>query len=91
MNSPVTPCNTGTVVSVRGSVIDVRFDLQLPPVYSLLRAGEDGRVLIEVLAQVDPHTVRCIGLTATQGLARGMNVTDTGGPLQAPRPTSLLI
>jgi F-type H+/Na+-transporting ATPase subunit beta len=84
MNSPVTPCNTGTVVSVRGSVVDVRFDLHLPPVYSLLRAGEDGRVLIEVLAQVDPYTVRCIGLTATQGLARGMNVSDTGGPLQAP-------
>jgi F-type H+/Na+-transporting ATPase subunit beta len=90
MNSPVTPCNTGTVVSVRGSVVDVRFDLQLPPVYSLLRAGEDGRVLIEVLAQVDPHTVRCIGLTATQGLARGMNVTDTGGPLQAPVGNSIL-
>ncbi len=90
MNDPATARNIGTVVSVRGSVVDVRFDAHLPPVYSLLRAGEDGRVLIEVLAQVDPHTVRGIGLTATQGLARGMNVADTGGPLQAPVGKSIL-
>jgi F-type H+/Na+-transporting ATPase subunit beta len=90
MNDPGTARNIGTVVSVRGSVVDVRFDAHLPPVYSLLRAGEDQRVLIEVLAQVDPHTVRGIGLTATQGLARGMNVTDSGGPLQAPVGKSIL-
>jgi F-type H+/Na+-transporting ATPase subunit beta len=90
MNDAGTARNIGTVVSVRGSVVDVRFDAHLPPVYSLLRAGEDQRVLIEVLAQVDPHTVRGIGLTATQGLARGMNVTDSGGPLQAPVGKSIL-
>jgi F-type H+-transporting ATPase subunit beta len=90
MNDPGAARNIGTVVSVRGSVVDVRFDAHLPPVYSLLRAGEDERVLIEVLAQVDPHTVRGIGLTATQGLARGMNVTDSGGPLQAPVGKSIL-
>jgi F-type H+-transporting ATPase subunit beta len=62
--------NVGTVVSVRGSVVDVRFEARLPPINSLLRAGEDGRVLIEVLAQIDQHRVRGIGLTPTQGLAR---------------------
>jgi F-type H+-transporting ATPase subunit beta len=41
-------------------------------------------VVIEVLAQIDRRTVRCIGLTATPGLARGMSVIDSGGPLQVP-------
>ena len=50
--------NVGTVFSVRGSVVDVRFEARLPPINSLLRAGEDGRVLIEVLAQIDEHRVR---------------------------------
>ncbi len=73
----------GTVVSVRGSVVDIRFDEQLPPIYSLLRAKE-GEIVIEVLAQLDAHRIRGIALTPTQGLARGAPVEDTGGPLTAP-------
>jgi F-type H+/Na+-transporting ATPase subunit beta len=84
MNDSACAPNTGTVVSVRGSVVDVRFGAHLPAIYSLLRAGPDGRVLIEVLAQIDQHIVRGIGLTPTQGLVRGTCVQDTGGPLQAP-------
>jgi len=76
--------NTGVVVSVRGSVVDIRFDAQLPPIYSLLYAGADQHIVIEVLAQRDARHVRGIALTPTQGLARGMAVLDTGGPLQAP-------
>jgi len=76
--------NIGLVTGVRGSVVDVRFDSHLPPVRTLLRAGPDGDVAIEVLAQLDAQRVRCIALTATQGLARGMPVRDTGVPLQAP-------
>jgi F-type H+/Na+-transporting ATPase subunit beta len=82
--------NIGTVVAVRGSVIDVRFETQLPPIYSLLRAGQDGRIRIEVLLQIDAHTVRGIGLTATQGLARGARVEDSGGPLLAPVGNAIL-
>lgn len=73
----------GTVVSVRGSVVDIRFDGHLPPIYSLLHAKE-GEIAIEVLAQLEAHCVRGIALTPTQGLARGMAVEDTGGPLKAP-------
>jgi F-type H+-transporting ATPase subunit beta len=76
--------NTGLVVSVRGSVVDIRFDRYLPPIYSLLRAGDEQQIVIEVLAQRDACHVRGIALTPTQGLARGMTVIDTGGPLQAP-------
>jgi F-type H+-transporting ATPase subunit beta len=76
--------NPGVVVSVRGSVVDIRFDGHLPPVYSVLRAGDKGQIVIEVLAQRDGRYVRGIALTPTQGLARGMAVEDTGGPLKAP-------
>jgi len=76
--------NTGEVVSVRGSVVDIRFDRQLPTIYSLLRAGDAQQIVIEVLAQRDAHHVRGIALTPTSGLARGMPVEDSGGPLQAP-------
>ena len=55
----------------------------MPPIYSLLHARE-GEIAIEVLAQLDAHRVRGIALTPTQGLARGMVVQDTGGPLKAP-------
>ncbi len=75
--------NLGAVVSVRGSVVDIRFDTHLPPIYSLLHA-QDGKIAIEVLAQLDAHHVRGMALTPTQGLARGMVVEDTGGPLKAP-------
>jgi len=68
---------------VRGSVVDIRFDAHLPPIYSVLYAME-GEIVIEILAQLDAHRVRGIALTPTQGLARGMAVEDTGGPLQAP-------
>jgi F-type H+-transporting ATPase subunit beta len=82
--------NHGVVTSVRGSVVDARFDHHLPPIYSLLRTGKDGRVAIEVLTQLDRHHVRGIALNPTEGLARGMAVEDTGGPLKVPVGKSIL-
>jgi len=82
--------STGTVAAVRGGVVDVRFASGLPPLHHLLIAGErsgdgDGAdVRIEVMAQLDPHTVRCVAATPTPGLARGDPVRDTGAPLQVP-------
>lgn len=75
--------NTGAVVSIQGSVVDIRFEKHLPPIYSLLHADEE-RISIEVLAHLDTHRVRGIALTPTQGLARGMAVKDTGGPIKVP-------
>jgi len=82
--------NIGAVVSVRGSVVDARFDEHLPAVYSILRAGPENKIVIEVLAQRDAHCVRGIALTPTQGLARGMPVEDTGGPLEVPVGNAIL-
>ena len=82
--------NAGVITAVRGSVVDVRFENRLPPIRSLLRAGADGAIAIEVLTQIDARQVRGIALTPTQGLARGMQATDTGGPLLAPVGKAIL-
>ncbi len=80
----------GVVVAVRGSVVDIRFETRLPAIYSVLHAGPNAEIVIEVLAQRDPKHVRGIALTPTQGLARGMVATDTGGPLKAPVGPAIL-
>ncbi|MEO7107957.1 MAG: F0F1 ATP synthase subunit beta [Rhodoferax sp.] len=89
LSSPPSVRHLGTVVAVRGSVVDVRFETDLPPIRTLLHADE-GRVVLEVLAQRDAHLVRAIALTSTQGLARGDVVQDTGAPLNAPVGTGIL-
>ena len=81
--------NTGIIVSVRGSVVDVLFKKNLPAINSLLYAS-NGAVVIEVLSHLDTQRVRTIALTPTQGLARGMPVEDSGGPLKAPVGKAIL-
>src|SRR5208337_1586627 len=80
----------GTVVAVRGSVVDARFERDLPHINTVLRTGRGGEIVIEVLAQLDEHQVRGIALTPTQGLARGMSVQDTGEPLKVPVGRNIL-
>jgi len=82
--------NQGMVVSVRGSVVDVRFTESLPEINSVLLAGDDDRILIEVMVHLDSETARGIALTPTSGLARGSLVTDTGQPVTAPVGEKLL-
>jgi len=74
----------GRVVAVRGNVVDVIFTGTPPPRYRALRTGPDNSIVLEVEAHVDPHTVRCIALTQTRGLARGAAVADTGDMLRVP-------
>jgi F-type H+/Na+-transporting ATPase subunit beta len=76
--------NTGKVLSVRGSVIDVWFDANLPSIYTLLHTGSNNQIEIEVLSQLDVNMVRGIALTPTQGLARGMLVETDGKQLEVP-------
>jgi len=84
MTEPTAHANVATIVAVRCRVIDVRFDEQLPPINSLLHIGTDEKVVIEVWAQLGVNRVRAIALTPTQGVARGMAVASTGGPLKVP-------
>ncbi|MEG6552265.1 F0F1 ATP synthase subunit beta, partial [Desulfocurvibacter africanus] len=60
----------GTIREVRGSVVDVFFPGEIPPMLSVLRCGEDQSVVLEVAVHVNERTARAIALTPTQGLAR---------------------
>ncbi len=71
-------------MSVRGGVIDARFPGRPPPVRRKLLAGEDGRVVLEVVSHIDERTVRGIAVTPTRGLARGTEVVDTGEQIRVP-------
>jgi F-type H+-transporting ATPase subunit beta len=82
--------HNGIVAMVRGNVVDVRFPPPLPPRNRQLRAGPDGRIVLEVQNHVAADRVRCIALNATRQLGRGMTVEDTGGKLRVPVGKSLL-
>ncbi|AWV96796.1 F0F1 ATP synthase subunit beta [Arcticibacterium luteifluviistationis] len=74
----------GKIISVRGSVVDVWFDNNLPAIYSLLRTGKNNEIALEVLTQIDVNRVRGIALTPTQGLSRGMIAVSDGKELTVP-------
>ncbi|GHU71917.1 ATP synthase subunit beta [Clostridia bacterium] len=76
---------TGTVIRIVGPVLDVQFPNDiLPAIHTLLYVIDgDRRVALEVSQHMD-HAARCIALGATEGLARGMAVEDSGGPIKTP-------
>ncbi|WP_243348013.1 F0F1 ATP synthase subunit beta [Parabacteroides sp. FAFU027] len=74
----------GNVIAVRGSVVDVRFEKELPAIYTLLYTGKNREIAIEVLTQLDAQSVRGIALTPTQGLSRGTEVFNSGKQLTVP-------
>ncbi|MEE3719766.1 F0F1 ATP synthase subunit beta [Tumidithrix elongata RA019] len=86
--SPI--ANLGSVLSVRGSVVDVRFLQQLPELRTQLQTGKGGKIAIEVVSHLSSQVVRGVALAPTAGLARGETVTDTGHPLQVPVGDRLL-
>ena len=78
--------NIGKIVQIIGPVIDIKFSSDRRPLlYNAIRIknGDD-----EIIAEVSQHTgndtVRCISMSATDGLVRGMDAEDTGGPIKVP-------
>ncbi|TDE18108.1 F0F1 ATP synthase subunit beta [Dyadobacter psychrotolerans] len=80
----------GKIIAVRGSVVDVWFETDIPAIYSLLHAGKNNEISFEVMTQLDSHTVRCIAMTATQGLARGTFAEYKGCELTVPVGKNIL-
>ena len=78
--------NKGTIVQVMGPVVDVAFPGgSLPELKEALEVELDGRrEVMEVAQHVGGDTVRCIMLSPSEGLGRGMAVTDTGAPISVP-------
>ena len=79
--------NIGKIVQVIGPVLDVKFDSEksLPNLLNALVIKQgDKEIVAEVAQHVGGDTVRCISMSATEGLVRGMEVVDTGAPITVP-------
>ena len=79
--------NVGKIVSIVGVVLDVKFDNEnsLPNLLNALviKLG-DKEIVAEVAQHIGDDTVRCISMSATDGLVRGMEAVDTGKPISVP-------
>ena len=85
----------GTVVRVVGPVVDVKFDGQVPGIYTALIVDGDtpmGHVhtVLEVESQLEGGVVRTVAMSSTDGLTRGLKVKDTGHPMMMPVGPSTL-
>ena len=78
--------NKGKLVQVIGPVIDVKFEKELPDIYNALEVyNEKGEKLVaEVHAHNGNNVVRAVAMSGTEGLRRGLEVVDTGKPIQVP-------
>ena len=79
--------NVGKIVSIVGVVLDVKFENEqsLPNLLNelVIKLG-DQEIVAEVAQHIGDDTVRCIAMSATDGLVRGMEVIDTGKPIAVP-------
>ena len=82
MNEP----NIGTVVTVIGPVVEIRFKAgQLPNLLNAIEVMNNGQKLtLEVAQHVGDDIVRCIAMSSTDGLMRGVDAVDTGAPISVP-------
>jgi F-type H+-transporting ATPase subunit beta len=77
--------NIGTVTQVMGAVVDVRFEGELPPMLTALHVDNHGKLLVLEIAQhLGESTVRTVAMDTTDGLVRGQEVVDSGGPITVP-------
>jgi F-type H+/Na+-transporting ATPase subunit beta len=83
--------NTGKIVEIRGVVVDAVFHDKLPEIFHALTIAvpeQDGRPGFDLVAEVQQHLgndrVRGVAMDSTDGLARGMDVEDTGAPISVP-------
>src|SRR5438477_724654 len=78
--------NVGSLIEIKGVVVDAVFPNGLPAVYSALRIErpEGGHLIAEVQQFLGDDRVRAVAMDSTDGLARGTEVVDTGGPISVP-------
>ncbi|QDH16704.1 F0F1 ATP synthase subunit beta [Swingsia samuiensis] len=75
----------GRVTQVRGPVVDVQFEGELPHILNALHVQNDGQTLVlEVAQEIGERQVRCIAMDTTDGLIRGAEVRDTGKQITVP-------
>ncbi|MCH7832753.1 MAG: F0F1 ATP synthase subunit beta, partial [Proteobacteria bacterium] len=75
----------GKVTQIMGAVIDVKFEGDLPNILNALHCENGGKLLVlEVAQHLGENSVRTIAMDSTEGLRRGIEVTDTGEPITVP-------
>ena len=77
----------GKITQIIGAVLDVQFDKEtLPNLYNAIEIPlkDGGKIIAEVMQHLGNDTVRCVAMSATDGLTRGMKAIDTGAPIQTP-------
>src|SRR5438876_2608569 len=75
----------GHVAQVIGAVVDVQFEGQLPAILNALETKNQGnRLVLEVAQHLGESTVRTIAMDSSEGLVRGQEVVDSGGPISVP-------
>jgi len=82
----VTVTSTGLITQIIGPVVDVEFaDGKLPKIYNALKISEgDSAIICEVQQLLGNNKVRAVSMTSTDGLKRGMGVTDLGDAISVP-------
>ena len=76
---------TGKITQVIGAVVDVKFEGELPEMFTALECNNSGnRLVLEVAQHLGESSVRTIAMDATEGLKRGDEVKDTGAPIKVP-------
>ena len=76
---------TGIIKRIIGPVVDVTFEGGVPPIYSALTVKKgDLTIVLEVEQHIGEDTVRSVAMDSTDGLSRGMEVTNTGIPISVP-------
>jgi len=76
---------TGKITQVLGAVVDVQFEGDLPEILNALHCQNDDKLLVlEVAQHLGENSVRAIAMDATEGLQRGIEVSDTGEPISVP-------
>ena len=78
--------NIGTVIQIMGPVLDIRFDQNsLPQLLNAIEITHEDRVIVAEVAQhIGDNVVRCIAMSSTDGLQRGMDAVDTGNAITVP-------
>ena len=78
--------NKGTLIQIIGPVVDVKFPGDLPKIYNAIKIElEEGKILVaEVQQHLGNNVVRAVAMDGTDGLQRGMKVTDTGAAITIP-------
>lgn len=82
------PVNIGKIVQIMGAVVDVEFPSEaLPEIYSAIKVTvpeQQIHLTLEVAQHLGNNTVRCVAMSSTDGLQRGMDALDTGAPITVP-------